>query len=130
MEIPTVLAFDFGLSRIGAAVSFGTLAEPLKVIANNDETWNEIGKLIEQYHPDRLLVGVSEQEMAKLSQEFGDQLAEYFSLPVGFYDETLSSAEVLRKLYERDRNHKKYKGPIDHYAATLILQNYLDENYV
>jgi len=130
MEIPTILAFDFGLTRIGAAASFGTLAEPLRVIANNDKTWTEINKLIEEYHPNRLLVGVSEREMAELSQEFGQQLAEHFSLPIDYYDETLSSAEVHRKLHERDQQKKKYKGPIDHYAASLILQNYLDENYV
>ena len=82
------------------------------------------------FTPEVFLVGVSEKKtMAQLSQEFGQKLAQQFHLPVKLYDETLSSVEVKRKLHERHQGKKQYKGPIDHYAAALILQNYLDETY-
>lgn len=62
MDTPKILAFDFGLSRIGTAESFDTLAEPLRIIPNNAETLQHIEKLIELHKPDLLLVGISQRE--------------------------------------------------------------------
>lgn len=129
MLAPKILAFDFGLQRIGVAESFGSLAEPLRVVPHDEHVWTTITDLIQIHQPELFLVGVSEKTMAQLSQEFGQQLAQQFNLPVELYDETLSSVEVKRKLHERHQGKKQYKGPIDHYAAALILQNYLDETY-
>ena len=129
MSIPKILAFDFGLSRIGVALSYDTLAEPLEIIPNNDSTFQQVEKLINTHQPGILLVGLSEREMAQLSRDFAQKLEKHFSLPVHFMDENLSSKEVHQKLAQRDRKHRQYKGPIDHYAAAIILQNYLDEYY-
>jgi len=129
MDVPKILAFDFGLSRIGVAESFNTLAEPLEIIPNNANTLELIEKIIAIHKPAILVVGLSEREMADLSRDFAHKLEEHFSLPVHYMDENLSSKEVHQRLAQRDRKHRQYKGPIDHYAAALILQNYLDEYY-
>lgn len=129
MALPKILAFDFGLARVGVAASFGTLAEPLVILPNDDQLWQRVKDLIAQHHIDTLLVGISEQTMAELSTEFGQSLSTQFGLPVVYADETLSSVEIHRRLHDRDKDRRQYKGPIDHFAAALILQNYLDEQY-
>ena len=57
----TIIAFDFGLRRIGIAVG-NTLtgsAEPLDVIddESNDVRFRRITSLVDQWRPDRLVVG-------------------------------------------------------------------------
>ncbi|MBP7774338.1 Holliday junction resolvase RuvX, partial [Candidatus Woesebacteria bacterium] len=56
MKAQTVLALDFGTVRIGCAVSYGTLAEPITVIANTPEVFEQILKLIETHAITQILV--------------------------------------------------------------------------
>ena len=56
-----VIAFDFGLARIGVAVGqniTGT-ASPLDTLKAKDGTpnWQLLGSLIKQWQPDKVLVG-------------------------------------------------------------------------
>jgi putative transcription antitermination factor YqgF len=129
MDIPKILAFDYGLARIGVAISFGSLAEPLDILSPGPDLHARVQALIKKNQVEKIIVGVSEQEMARLSRQFGEEMAHITHLPVEYMDETLSSRDVQQRLYERNQGRQKYKGPIDHFAATVILQNYLDENY-
>ncbi|MDR0463374.1 MAG: Holliday junction resolvase RuvX [Pseudomonadales bacterium] len=119
-----ILAIDYGTVRVGLAVSYGTLAEPLQVIANNEKIFENLGKIIEGERVEEIVVGVSENEMAQQTLDFVEKLKQLISLPIHTSDETLSSFEVEQKLKVLKKS--KRDGEIDHYAATIILQNYLD----
>lgn len=121
------LGLDFGLSRIGVALSYATLAEPLEVIANNEKTFEYLLSLIKKNGVTDLVVGVSEQEMAQLSTEFGQELAKRSGCELHFQDEALSTVEVQKLLRQKFAGKKQYRGAVDHFAAAHILERYLDD---
>jgi putative Holliday junction resolvase len=121
------LAIDYGRSRIGVAVSAGTLAEPLEVISPKDAPVH-LRQIVEKFDVSQLVVGVSEKNMAQESRKFGADLATQLNLPVFFTDETLSSVEVQKRLRSTRIGKKQYRGPIDHFAAAIILERYLEDH--
>ena len=82
-----VRSFDYGPSHIGVALgSTNTrLAQPLTVINSEIRILllSEIGKVINTHHPEKLVVGISEQLSAKNSLDFASQRSKKFSLPLG-----------------------------------------------
>jgi putative transcription antitermination factor YqgF len=123
-----ILAIDFGTKRIGLAVSRHSLAEPLKIIDNNELMLEKLKQTLEQEEVELILVGMSENEMAEKIKRFTQELGEIISLPIEFADETLSSKNTHHKLATSHMKLKKRQGPIDHYAAAEFLQEWLDEN--
>ncbi len=123
-----VLGIDFGTKRIGLAKSSTALAEPLKVIENNEKAIDNIVSLCKELNIDLIVIGISEGRMAELTEQFAQELDKKMpDLPIVFYDETLSSDSVHKKLLEAKAKKSKKQGPIDHYAAAEILQAWLDE---
>jgi len=127
MEIPKVLAIDYGTVRVGLAVSMYTLADPLVILPNDDNLINKITELLGELDADLILIGISENEMAQKTKEFTRQLKKHTDLPIKFADETLSSHTVHEKLMTAKKS--KRSRDIDHYAAAEFLQAWLDENY-
>lgn len=127
MEIPKVLAIDFGTVRVGLAISMYSLADPLKIIANDDNLFKNIVEICDEIAADRILVGMSENEMAKKIESFVLELKKHTDLPITFMDETLSSHTVHKKL--KTAKKSKRSADIDHYAAAEFLQEWLDENF-
>lgn len=125
-QAPTILAIDFGTVRIGVAISRGTLAEPLIVLANSDQVFEQIAAICQQEQVTHLVVGLSENTMALLTQNFAKKLQEYVKLPLEFMDETLSSHTVGGKLKARGLSLQKRQQAIDAFAAAEFLQEYLD----
>jgi putative Holliday junction resolvase len=125
----TVMSFDYGLSHIGVALGSTEtgLAEPLAVInsGNPDITVGEIGKLISIHHPEKLIIGISEQLSAQRSLDFASLLNKTFSLPIDISDETLSSQEAEIKTL----HWKKSKGKLFRHsaAAAIILERWLSD---
>lgn len=126
MSVPTTLAIDFGTKRIGLAISIATLADPLTIIPNDDRATQEIKKICEREGVKQLLVGISEQAMAEKSRAFAEELKKTINLPLFFADETLSSKETHQKLATSHMKLSKRQGPIDHYAASQFLQDWID----
>lgn len=122
------LAIDFGTKRIGLATNQGFLAQPFKILFNNEQLITQLIKICQQEKIDQLIVGISEKEMANKTKIFVEELKKHLSLPIVFMDETLSSNQVHKKLVQAGAPLKKRQQAIDHYAAALILQNWLDEN--
>lgn len=120
----TVLAFDFGLKRIGVAVGepeLGT-AHPLPAVSGLPE----IRKLVAEWRPVRLVVGLPVREaaphpLAPRVERFARQLEGRFRLPVARVDERYTSVEAESRL----RGAKK--KAIDSVAAQLILEQYFCE---
>lgn len=120
------LAIDYGTQRIGLAVSYESIAEPLQVIANDDASIANIIKIAKQEKADQILVGISENKTAEKTREFAKKLKAQTNLPIIYFDETLSSQEAWQKLKNSPAKKSKHSQPIDHLAASVILQEYLD----
>jgi putative Holliday junction resolvase len=121
----TVLAFDFGLKRIGVAVGEPELrsAHPLPAVSR----FEEIQSLIAEWAPARLVVGRplsvqgDEHAMTRQAEDFARRLERRFKLPVARVDERFSSVEAEARLRGAKRKH------VDSVAAQLLLEQYFDE---
>lgn len=134
----SILAFDFGLKRIGVAIGTqlapGQLAaaRPLTTIAAaaNDARFAAIAALIAEWQPQRLLVGRplsddgSPHEMTARCERFADQLRGRFRLPVDAVDERYSSVEAEAGLRGRGLDWRQRKARVDAEAAVIILQDW------
>jgi putative Holliday junction resolvase len=129
----TLLAFDFGLKRIGVAVGqTQTLsANPVDTVAVRRERpdWQAIARLVETWNPDALVVGLplnmdgSDQEMTLRARRFGRQLNGRFSLPVHLVDERLTTREARTRLHHEGRAGED----ADSVAAQIILEDWFSQ---
>jgi len=136
MTIQQVLGFDFGEQRIGVAIgqTITCSANPLTTLnaVNHKPDWASIEKLIQQWRPDALIVGLpfyldgSSSEMTKRAEKFSRQLEGRFHLPVYTLNEALSSFEAEQFLQDKKKQHNKQE--IDKIAAAIIVQNWLEQN--
>lgn len=132
----TVMAFDFGEKRIGVAVgdTLLKLAHPLTTISaeENAVKFNEIGKLLQEWQPALLVVGLplsldgEPHAMTALAQKFAQRLEGRFNLPVMMVDERLSSAEASQSLRQAGVYGRAQKAHLDPVAAQTILQSHFD----
>lgn len=123
---PKTLAIDFGTKRIGLAISVATLADPYQIIPNDQQTIPTIKRICLLENIKQILVGLSENETAQKTKIFAEQLKKESGLPVILFDETLSSKTVHTKLAASHMKKSKRQEPIDHYAASEFLQEWLD----
>lgn len=124
------LGIDYGRKKIGLAVAQGKLSEPFKVVReeNMDKTIERIVSIIKELGIEKVVVGVSEGEMAKESILFTKNLRAKVSIPVETSDETLTSFDAINMSIEAGIKRKKRKTREDAFAASIMLQNYLDRN--
>ena len=121
------LAFDFGTRRIGVAggnTLLGAAQALATVEASGDARWAAIGKLVDTWKPDALVVGVpfhpdgAEHDNTRRARAFGRQLHGRFRLPVHEVDERYSTTEALAA--------GARGADADAAAAAIILQQFLD----
>jgi putative Holliday junction resolvase len=137
----SVLAFDFGLQRIGVAVGeteLGT-AHPLPVLAAASQPgrMTAIERLIKEWKPALLVVGRplgedgAPHEMTRRAERFARQLNGRFRLPVELVDESFSSVEAesrVRAVYGARRGVALARGKaLDSQAAQLVLEQYFND---
>jgi putative Holliday junction resolvase len=125
-----VLAFDFGLRRVGVALGNGITrsARPLTVLvartANDPALWRHIADLVAQWQPGQLVVGIARHpdgtahDMTRRCERFARQLEGRYRLPVARVDERYSTAVLAPD------------AASDDHAAALILQQWFDETAV
>lgn len=131
------MGIDFGLARIGIALSDDT-----KFLATPFETYKRKGEqediqhlidVIKSKNVDEIICGLpmnmagEEQEIAKKTREFMLKLNENIDIKIEFVDERLSSLMAEEMLKETERDWKKRKEKLDAVAASIILQDHLDE---
>jgi putative Holliday junction resolvase len=68
----------------------------------------------------------SEGSRAQSARAFARNLAAVTELPIAFWDERLSTVAAERALLEADASRRRRAEVIDHVAAGLILQGFLD----
>lgn len=133
----TILAFDFGLRRIGVAVGQTVTgsASPLGVVTNGENGPDEtrIEALIREWRPSLLVVGLplqadgTEGDIARTVRAFAEHL-ERHGLPVETCDERLSSHEAEQTLVRARQAGSRgriRKSDIDAAAAVVIAERYL-----
>jgi putative holliday junction resolvase len=133
----TILAFDFGLKRIGVAVGQTVTgsASPVGVVANGigGPDWARIGQLISEWGAARLIVGLplhvdgTHSRSSALVEQFVAGL-ERFSLPVETIDERYSSAEAEQALVSARKHGTRgriSREAIDAAAASVIAERWL-----
>jgi putative Holliday junction resolvase len=134
----TYLGFDFGYKKIGVAVgqTVTTSASPLQTIRsiNQSPDWQIISKLIQEWRPIALVVGISRQADGSDNPvtpriiKFCNQLEGRYQLPVYKQDETLSTFEAKQMLFDEvSVNAGKLWEVQDQLAAQLILQSWLND---
>jgi putative Holliday junction resolvase len=134
----TVLAFDFGLKRIGLAAgdTLTSTAAPRPAIAvsENGPDWISIERELRSLHPRLLVVGApynadgSPGALARAAGRFASELEKRFSLPVNMVDERWSSLEANEALKARrasgERRRRIRREDIDSAAAAVILERW------
>jgi len=136
----TIVAFDFGLRRIGVAVGQDITgsASPLGVVSNGEKgpDFERIATLVKDWRPNRLIVGIplhidgSPGELEPSIREFVAAL-ERFERPIDRVDERHTSQEAeqmlinARQAGSRGRIKKEH---IDAAAAVFIAERYLLKN--
>ena len=137
----TIIAFDFGLQRIGVAVGQQVTysANPLETIKNGEHgpDWPRIEMLVREWRPQRLIVGLPLHADGTAS-DIGDHVREFvaalgrFDLPVDTVDERYSSLEaeaMLKSQREAGLRGRISKEAIDSAAATLIAERWLKNEH-
>ena len=131
-----LIGLDLGTKTIGVAAS-----DPDRKLATGVETVRrksfaaDAARLI-ALAAERKAVGIvlglpinmngSEGPRAQSTRAFARNFAERSALPVGLWDERLSTAAVERDLLAADASRAKRAAVIDQHAAAFILQGALD----
>lgn len=136
--IRTVLGFDYGERRIGVATgqTITGSATPLITLnaINQKPDWAGIEKLIKEWQPDALIVGIptyldgTASEITKKAERFCRQLEGRFHLPVHTVNESLTSFEAEQQLQKNKKIGQHNKQEIDKMAAAIIVQSWLEQN--
>ncbi len=131
----TVLAFDFGMKRIGVAlgITLTNQARPLQTLQANQGVpdWRLVHALIKEWGVQELIVGIpthlddSEQFTTVAARQFAAQLEAETALPVHKVDERLTTVEARQQVFEEGGYKALKRSEIDSIAAKLILQHWL-----
>jgi len=134
----TVLAFDFGLKRIGIAcgdsLTRSAAPRPAASVGRAGPDWEAIAREVRALAPGVLVVGApynaagGEGTLSAAVRGFAAELERRFALPVHLVDERFSSLEASAVLREHrasgQRRRRVQREDIDSAAAAVILTRY------
>ena len=131
-----VFGLDFGEKTIGVAASDlrRSVASPILVIRRTKftEDAKALLALVAERNIAGLILGLprnmdgSEGPRAQATRAFVRNLVRLTDLPIGYWDERLSTVAAERALLEADTSRKRRNEVIDQVAAGYILQGALD----
>jgi len=138
-----VLAFDYGLRRIGVAsgdtVSCTATALCAVPADRHGPRWSVLDALLRDWQPTVLVVGVpyhadgSGNAMTDAARAFATKLAERYVLPVKMIDERYSSLEAGARLKQARttglRKRRVAKTDVDAAAACVIMERWFNEDH-
>jgi putative Holliday junction resolvase len=139
-----VLALDVGERWVGVAISdpFGALARPLQALERGSpaQDVSAVVNLVAEHQVALVVVGKplsldgTEGPQAKRVAQYVEKLAAKLSVQIIFWDErytTVEAEEILRQQRsEKKRRRARATGELDAIAAAVILQSYLDSQYL
>jgi putative Holliday junction resolvase len=136
-----VLAFDFGLRRIGVACgdTLSRSAAGLKTVpaGPTGPRWELIDSMMREWQPDMAVVGLpynvddSDSDMTAAARGFAAELTRRYALEVVMVDERYSSLEAEARLQTAResglRRRRVAKADVDAAAACVILERWFSE---
>ena len=133
--MPRILAVDWGVRRIGLAISdpSGIIATGLDTleVRSVPDALTRVADVARREEATAIVVGLpllmsgQRGEAADQAQSFADQLAQRIDLPVHTYDERLTSALSARRLREAGVRTGHARKRVDQGAAVALLESYL-----
>ena len=131
-----IMGLDLGEKTIGVAASDGLLQAANAVVTIKRKKFGVDASQLLEIAKDRNAAGIilglprnmdgSEGPRCQSTRAFARNLSQLTDLPIGFWDERLSTVAAERALIEADLTRKRRKEIIDSVAATYILQGALD----
>lgn len=126
-----IIGIDLGSRRIGIAVSdSGIMATPHSVLRNEGDILQKLTDLGLELDAASYVVGLPRRTFASASEQkfrdFAEALRQKSCKPVVLWDESLSTVEATERLRASGRGRREAQKDIDMFAATVILQSYLD----
>ncbi len=138
-----IVAIDYGLARIGMAISDprSIIATPLPTLLAEKRLEATVEKVVGTLHEieekyrclvDCMVVGLPlllSGKRSHITEEvelFIEKMRKKIDIPIIPWDERLSSVQAERVLREENLTRKKRSRAIDSVSAIVILQNYLD----
>lgn len=135
-KMRAIAGLDLGTVTIGVAICdlLWTVATPILTIKR--KKFGVDATALEALFAAREIGGIvlglplnmdgTEGPRAQSTRAFARNLSARCPLPIGFWDERLSTVAAERALLEADASRKRRAGVIDHVAASYILQGALD----
>ena len=128
------LGLDLGTKTLGLAIGIGSISTPYKVIRYSDINTliDEVLNIIEIESIDELVLGLPKNMnnslgfASKRSLDFKELLEMRTDKKINLVDERLSTKEAEDILISTDTSRKKRKEIIDSYAASIILETFLN----
>lgn len=135
-----ILAIDPGEKRIGLALS-----DPERIIASSygviihkafEDDILSIIDIINQNEVNLVVIGQAFDEdgnatsSSRRAAKFGERLKARFQVTVVYYDEAGTTQEAKETVLLMGLNKKNRRGHLDHLAATILLQRYLNMVFV
>lgn len=131
-----LLALDVGTKTIGIAISDSNqlIASPIETIyrKNIAHDYKRIEFLIADRNVGGFIVGLpinmngSEGPRCQSVRQFVKNMQPFFNIPFLFWDERLSTKTAKRSMIDQNISRLKQKKRINHEAASIILQGFLD----
>ena len=131
-----IAGLDLGDKTIGVAVSdrMRQVASPLETIRRKKFTQDSerLLEIVAARGIGGLVLGLprnmdgTEGPRCQSTRAFARNLSRLTDIPIGFWDERLSTVAAERALLEADTSRKRRSEVIDHVAAGYILQGVLD----
>ena len=125
-----IVAFDFGVKKIGVAVgqTETNTSSPLHVIQNQDNkiNWNEISIVLDEWKPDLILIGKplnmdgTDSEIMKKVDKFFQKLKSTYEAEYQYVDERLTTFEAREILKENEKDF------VDANAAKILIDQWLN----
>ena len=129
----SLVCLDVGERRIGVALADTVvrIAVPYDTFEVDGSEVKFIAELVVREGADKLVLGFprNQQGEATAQSEFVEKFAEQLTdiAEVVYQDESLTSVAAEQRLKSRGRPYAK--GDIDKEAASIILQDYLEQHY-
>ena len=129
----SIVALDVGTKRIGVAVadSVVPIAIPLVTVEVDGTEIDTIKRIVDDRSAEKVVVGYPRNQSGQatdqtaISEAVGRKIADFAE--VVYQDESLTSIMAEDRLKAAGKPYTK--GDIDAAAATIILQDYLEQNY-
>ena len=135
MKANRILGLDVGTKTIGIAIGHmrTQLSEPLFTL-RRQSVKKDTARIIQECRKqaiDHVVVGLplqpdgTEGRSARLARQIGGAIVATSSYQVSYYDESFSTVEASKRLYESGKNSRDQKSIIDQAAAMVIVEDWI-----